>query len=87
MFVTELLNAMPQWEFEGWRQYYLRNGFAVDRQVGVAARSASAICGSWGSRISPAELIPRAGTAKRTAKAMLSYVSSIPGAQVYRYGR
>lgn len=86
MTVTELLARMPYAEFVGWRHYYRKHGFPVDRIVGTTARGASAICAAWDYEIDPARIVVSFMPRRRDfGPAMIAYAMTVPGAEVQRY--
>lgn len=79
--------ALSAAEVAFWEGFYRRHGFPADRAEAATAIAGSYLGGAWGGTARPADLLPRFGPRpKSDPRALLAYLTSIPGA-VIRRGR
>lgn len=50
--------SLSMFEFELWREYYIRCGFDADRLTWTVANSGAASAQSWGSKVRASDLVP-----------------------------
>lgn len=74
---------MPAPEFALWREYHRRYGLPHERIEWAIANAGSAICGSWGSRVRPKDLIPEFVVERgMSVRALSAELAALPGAKV-----
>lgn len=83
--VRELLfgpYALTAAEFSLWCEFRTRNGFPTDRLEGATVNAGAAMCQSWGSRVTPGELIPKFKSSRPNLRKLVYSLAALPGAAV-----
>lgn len=77
--------AMPAPRFALYREYHQRYGFEVDRIIWTIAKSGSRMCGAWGAKVQPKELIPEFQVERGLpVNVLAAELAALPGAKVSR---